>query len=59
MSVTIQLVPLGPVPQYLLAFLYDQIAKVFGACVVTSRQLPVPTRAFHPQRRQFNSHTIL
>jgi archaemetzincin len=59
MSVTIQLVPLGPVPGAVLAFLQDRIATVFSASVVTGRQLPVPTWAFHRQRRQFNSHAIL
>jgi archaemetzincin len=59
MSVTIQLVLLGPVPREVLAFLQDQIATVFSASVVTGRNLPLPTRIYHRQRRQFNSRAIL
>jgi len=59
MSMTIQLVPLGPVPRHVLAFVQDRIAKVFSASVVMGHQLPVPTWAFHRQRRQFDGHAIL
>lgn len=38
MSVTIQLAPLGLAPQDVLVFLQDQIAKVFGAFIVTGRR---------------------
>ncbi len=54
-----KLVPIGPVPVDLLAWLADRLGEVFNRTVVVGEAVPLPERGYAPRRRQYRGDAFI
>jgi archaemetzincin len=59
MSITISLVPIGPVPAGLLPWLADRLREVFSRHVVVGEVIPLPIAGHNARRRQYRGDTFI
>jgi archaemetzincin len=59
MSVTISLVPIGPVPADLPPWLADRLEEVFSRRVVVGEVIPLPATGYDARRRQYRGDTFM
>jgi hypothetical protein len=59
MAGAIVLVPVGPVPADLVEWLAGSLRAIVGQEVVVAEGIPLPEKAFDPQRRQYRGDGVL
>jgi archaemetzincin len=59
MKEAISLVPIGPVPAELLAWLAGRLEGVFGRHVVVAEVVPLPAAGYDPRRRQYRGNALM
>jgi archaemetzincin len=59
MSANIHLVPIGIVPTELTSWVAHKTSDILGHDVVTGDQVPLPTDAYNPRRRQMLAAAIM